>query len=193
MEKSKKRTILTIVTMTILSIIVVWFYFYWSNRTVSTNDASDVELTEVDKFLNKDLELYYPETPREVVKLYSGMMKLLYTDIDDEQVKSLALKIRELYDVELIEINPKEQYLNNLYTEIASWKEKGRKITNYLLYDEEAEAVSTIDGMDYATVYISYTVQENGKVTERWRFLLRKNELGRWKLLGWEYVPEENV
>lgn len=191
MSKSKKRTITTVISMSIVAILILLLYFYWTNRTDPLNEASVENLSEVEQLLNKDLELYYPETPRELVKLYSSMMKVLYTEIDDTQTKALALKMRELCDTEFLDNNPEESYLNNLYTEIAAWKEKDRRITNFLLTDEDKNENNVIDGKEYATVYISYTFQEKSKFSETWRYLTRKNEEGDWKILGWEYVPEE--
>jgi hypothetical protein len=194
MGKAKKRTTTTIVVMTLLAIMVLLFYFYWSNRT-DPLDSSLENLSEVEKLLNKDLDLYYPETPREVVKLFSNMMKVLYDDLDnkmdDEEVQALALKIRELYDTEFLENNPETIYLQNLYTDIASWKEKSRRITNYRLVKEDQEQENEIDGVKYSMNYVTFTIQENSKFTETWRILLRQDENEKWKILGWEALADD--
>jgi hypothetical protein len=186
MKKAKNRTTATIVVMTILAIIILLFYYYWSNRTTPLEDASGDNLTEVEKLINKDLELYYPETPREVVKLFSSMIKNLYDNPKDEEVEALAIKIRELYDEEFLASNPQEVYLQNLYTDIAAWKEKDRRITNYLLVNEDLEKESEIEGVKFSVNYVSFTIQENGKFTETWKILLRQGEDKNWKILGWQ-------
>jgi asparagine synthetase B (glutamine-hydrolysing) len=191
MGKAKRRTATTIVMMVITAIIILLLYFYWTNRTEPLKQASVEKLSEVQKLLNKDLEKNYPETPREVVKLHSSMLKTLYTDLKDEDVKALALKIRELYDTEFLEKNPEAQYLQNTYSDIVQWKEKKRRITNYILVNEDLEQESEIDGKKYAVVYVSYTIQENSKFTETWKYLLRLSEDNKWKILGWEFVPQE--
>jgi asparagine synthetase B (glutamine-hydrolysing) len=191
MGKAKMRTATTIVMMVITAIIILLLYFYWTNRTEPLKEASVKKLSEVQKLLNKDLEINYPETPREVVKLHSSMLKTLYTDLKDEDVKALALKIRELYDTEFLEKNPEAQYLQNTYSDIVQWKEKKRRITNYILVNEDLEQESEIDGKKYAVVYVSYTIQENSKFTETWKYLLRLSEDNKWKILGWEFVPQE--
>ena len=192
MGKAKKRTTTTIVVMTLLAIMVLLFYFYWSNRT-DPIDTSIENQSEVEKLLNKDLELYYPETPREVVKLFSNMMKVLYDDLenkmDDADLKALALKIRELYDAEFLENNQEDIYLQNLYTDIASWKDKNRRITNSRSVNEDLEQESEIDGVKYSVNYVTFTIQENSKITETWKILLRQDENKKWKILGWELVP----
>jgi len=192
MGKAKKRTTITIVVMTLIAIVVLLSYCYWSNRT-DPIDISEENQSEVEKLLNKDLELYYPETPREVVKLFSNMMKVLYDDLDnkmdDADIKALALKIRELYDTEFLENNQEDIYLQNLYTDIASWKEKDRRITNYRLDNEDLEQESEIDGVKYSVDYVTFTIQENSKFTETWKILLRQDENEKWKILGWELAP----
>ena len=186
--KAKKRTISTIIAMTLFAILVIGVYYYLSTRTQPLIKTDEDDLSEVEVLLNKNLEQYYPETPREVVKLYSSMMKLFYTDIEDTQLEALALKIRELYDQELLDENPEEEYLDNLYAEIASWNKAGRTITNFIFSKAMKDEKSDVDGKEYAVVYITYTVQEDGKTTQLWKFLLRRNDDKKWKILGWDHV-----
>lgn len=193
MGKAKKRTTTTIGVMILFAIIILTFYYYMVNRTEPLEDASVENLSEQEKILNIDLENYYPETPREVTKLFARIMKTLYSnDLKDEEVKPLALKIRELYDEEFLQNNPEDTYLDSLYTDIAKWKEDKRRITNYLLIKKDQELKEEIDGVKYAVNYVSYTIQENIKFTETWKVLLRQDENSKWKILGWEFVPKEN-
>ncbi len=191
MRKEKNRTAATVITMLVIAFAVISFYFYWSYRSVPLQELSEENMTEVEKLLNKDLERYYPETPRETVKLLGSMIKVLYDNISDDEVKELAIKVRELYDDDFLAVNPEETYLMNLYTDIASWKEKNRRISTYYLVKQELEQREVMGGREYATVYISFTIQENMKFTEIWKVMLRQNEDEQWKILGWQIVPEE--
>ncbi|MDF2538991.1 MAG: hypothetical protein K0S76_2012 [Herbinix sp.] len=191
MGKGKKRTTATIMSMVVVGAAIVLFYFYWVNRTDPLDETSVEELTDVQKLLQKDLDTNYPETPREVVKLHSNMLKILYTELNDEDTQALALKIRELYDEEFLANNPETTYLKDLYAEISEWKKVNRKIANYILVNEDQEQENTVDGEKYADVYVSYTIQEKGKFAEVWRFLLRMSDEGKWKILGWKFVPDE--
>lgn len=191
MGKARKRTTSTIITMVIVAIVILMLYYYFTNRTEPFDEASVDQLSEVELLINRDLQENYPETPREVVKLHSSILKVLYTDLKDEDVKALSLKMRGLYDQELLENNPEVDYLKNMYSEISEWKSKNRRITNYILVKKELEQKSEIDGREYADIYVSYTIQEKGKFSEVWRFLLRLSEDEKWKILGWTYVPEE--
>lgn len=189
--KAGRRTITTIGFMTLFAIIILMFYYYWSNRTEPIQDTSVENMSEFDKIMNEDLTLYYPETPREVVKLFARIMKALYNNPKDDEIKPLALKIRELYDVDFLANNPEDAFLTNLSTDIAAWKDKDRRITNYLLVNEDQEQETEIEGVKYSVNYVSYTIQENGKFTETWKVLLRQDENKKWKIVGWEYVPKD--
>lgn len=193
MHNGRNRTAATVVTMLVIAMAILSFYFYWSYRIKPLDEKAVEEMTEVQKLLNKDLELYYPETPREVSKLFGGMMKNLYDNITDEEVEALALKVRELYDEDFLAANPQETYLNNLYSDIASWKKVNRRITAYHLVNEEQEQQEQIEGVEYAITYLSFTIQESGKFTETWKLMLRQDKDKKWKILGWKVVPEDTL
>lgn len=192
MGKARKRTTATIGFMTLFAIIILLFYYYWTNRVTPLEDASVENLSETEKILAVDLENNYPATSREVVKYFARIMKALYNNTEDSDIEPLALRIRELYDEEFLKNNPEDAYLTNLKTDIAEWKDKDRRITNYLLGNEDQEEESEVDGVKYSVNYVTYTIQENGKFTEAWKVLLRQDDEKRWKIVGWEFVPEEN-
>lgn len=187
MGKAKNRTIATITFMSVVAIVVILFYYEWTKYEKPTEETSVENMTEVQKVLMKDLDLYYPETPREVIKLYGTMVKLLYSDSSDEEIENLAVKIRELYDEEFLARNPEKDYITNLLTDIAASNNINRKITNYVIYDNSF-ITKDIDGIEYTEAKISFTFQEKGKYSQEWRMLLRKNN-NRWKIVGWEVMP----
>lgn len=190
MEKGKKRTTATVIVMIVLAAFIIIFYYYWSNRTEPL--SSSKKQSEEQLLINKDLKLYYPDTPREVVKLFAHMMKAIYGDqASEDEVKALALKIRELYDQELLNKNPEDTYLANLNSDLAKWKKEKRKITNYLMVRENKDEDSEIDGVKYATRYVSFTIQKNNKFSEVWKVLLRQDKDKKWKILGWKLAPED--
>jgi len=189
-SKGKQRTAWTIIIMTILAIAIIIFYFYWTNRTNPLGGNPDEKLSETQKLIKKDLDLYYPETPREVVKLFGSMMKALYNEREDDEINALALKIRELYDEELLANNPEDKYLKDLYSDLAEWEESDRRISNYLLIDDEEDTKTEIEGVSYTVIRIAFTIQENTKFTETWKVLLRQDENEKWKIVGWGSVPQ---
>ena len=190
MNKARRRTAVTIGVMTLFAVIILVFYYYLENRVPSGEETSVQNMTETEKILAYDLETNYPQTPREAVKLFARIMRALYNDPEEEEIEPLALKIRGLYDEEFLSNNLEETYLNNLKEDIASWKDSGRRITNYLLVNEASEQEKELEGVKYSVNYVSYTIQESGKFTETWKVLLRQDKEKKWKILGWEYVSE---
>jgi hypothetical protein len=55
--------------------------------------------------------------------------------------------------------------------------------------NEDQENKVEMDGREYATVFVSYFILEDGKASETRKFLMRKSEDGKWKILGWEIEP----
>lgn len=191
MKKTKNRTAVTIVIMSLLAIVILAFYFYWSYRTKPIAETTLENMTEAQKLIAKDMELYYPETPREVVKLFGDMMKALYDKVSDEDMEPLALKVRELYDEEFLAVNPEETYLANLKSDLAEWKKEDRRITTCFISNREKEQQSELEGVKYSINYITFTIQENLKFSETWEVMLRQNSDKQWKILGWKVVPVE--
>ena len=66
-----------------------------------------------------------------------------------------------------------------------------RKIENNFVVNEQDEELIVKDGKEYATAYISFTITEKGKTTELRRYIMRKDEENKWKILGWEYIPDK--
>jgi len=186
MGSAKQRTLITIFVMSTIAVLVILLYHYLVNRT----EVSIEEPTEVEVLINKDLELYYPATPKEVVKLYSNMLQNLYTELEEDEYKALGLKMRELYDEELLEINSLDKHINQLSNEILEWKNAKRRIVNFS-FDNDKDNLSRVeDGVEYQIINVSYTFEERSKFIEDYSFILRKDENNRWKILGWRLVPQ---
>ena len=189
--KKAKRSITNIFTViSLLAVILVLFIVNRSQKADKLKETSMEKLSEVQKILEMDFENEYPRSPREVAKLHGDMTRLLYSGIEDEEIKELAVKIRELCDQELLEQNPMEQYLKDLYSDIALWRKVNRKIENNFVVNEEQETIVKKDGKEYATAYISFTITEKVKTSELRKYLMRKDENNRWKILGWEYISD---
>ncbi|HHU72958.1 MAG TPA: hypothetical protein GXZ21_13145 [Clostridiales bacterium] len=186
MGSAKQRTLITIFVMSTIAVLVILLYHYLVNRT----EVSIEEPTEVEVLINKDLELYYPATPKEVVKLYSNMLQNLYTELEEDEYKALGLKMRELYDEELLEINSLDKHINQLSNEILEWKNAKRRIVNFS-FDNDKDNLSRVeDGVEYQINNVSYTFEERSKFIEDYSFILRKDENNRWKILGWRLIPQ---
>lgn len=190
MGNAAKKITSVIVTILIIAIIASLFYMDWSIKSDKKKKESEQTLSEAGELLARDLEKDYPGTPREVAKYYSNMTKVLYSGLEDDEVEALAKRMRELYDEEFRNNTPEEVYLKDLYSEIAAWNKAERKITNFLLVDEDMEEQWEADGRSYANVYVDYYTLDDRKSSQTRNYLMRKSEDGKWKILGWKYVIE---
>lgn len=190
MRKSKKPMTALFTFISIAAVLFILFYISRYQQAEKLKETSKDKLTEVQRVLDMDLDNDYPKTPRDVAKLHGDMTRLLYSGIEDDEIDELAIKIRELYDDEFLENNPMEQYLKDLYTDIALWLKVNRRIENNFIVNEDQEEVIKKDGREYATAYVSFTITERGKTSELRRYLMQKDKDNKWKILGWEYIPE---
>lgn len=186
MGNTKQRTLITVFVMSTIAVIVILSYYYLVNRP----EVSDDEPTEVEVLISKDLELYYPATPKEVVRLFSNIFQNLYTELEEDEYKALSLKVRELYDEELLEINSIDKNLNQLSNEILEWQDAKRRIINFSIVNDDKNLSRVEDGIEYQTINVTYTFEEKSKFIEDYSFILRKDDNNRWKILGWKFVPE---
>lgn len=191
MKKSKK-VVSYVLTISFMALIVIVFLLLGrSQKKDKLEEASLVKSTEVQQILAMDLEKEYPKTPRDVAKLHGDMTKLLYSGLGDEEVKDLAMKIRELCDEELLNNNTEETYLQELYTDLSLWNKFDRRIEHVYSVNKDKEENYEIDGVEYATAYISFTIVERGKTSEHRQYILRKSDGKRWMILGWNILSEQ--
>lgn len=187
--KGVKGTIILIV----LIIMIVSYYFYLSNKTAANKEES-TQVSVVQSLLLENLEMKYPPSPKEVVKYYCEITKAFYNETyTDEELTELAMKIRELYDDELLANNSKEQYLIDIKTDIQSFKQKKCTVSSYTTSASTDVAYFKADGYDFAKLYCMFTLRQGTEfkyTTEQ--FLLRKDTEGHWKIYGWELAdPNE--
>ena len=191
MKKAKRPISSVFTVISIAAVIVVLIFVNQSKQANNLKETSKEKLSEAEKMLELDLDADYPETPRDVAKLHGDMTRLLYSGVEDDEIKKLAIKIRALYDEEFLNNNPEEQYLSILYSDIALWLQLKRRIEYNTVVYEDLEEIVVQDGQEYATAFVSFTITEKGKTSEIRRYLMRKDKDNRWKILGWEYVSED--
>lgn len=188
-----KRRMRWLVTLTLLAVVVVIWYYVDSNKPLESEGTREVgEVTEIDKVLNKDLEKSYPHTAREVIQLFIRIQKCYYNEKwSEEEFVKLAYKATELFDEELKNSNPFDEYYEELKTEVSQYKDE-KKIINRTILDKTSEIVySTVEEQKYASLNCTYYLKSasgTSKVIET--YILRKDEEDRWKILGWKEYEE---
>lgn len=192
MKKTKQKTLWTILIMVavVIAVAIGFWRIMEAKRTKSQNEQKS-KIEEVNAIVEKDFEANYPGTPREVVKMYSRISSCCYNqDLSDEEITLLVGKMRELFDEELLASNPEEEHIANLKKDAESYHKAKKSISSYTVDKNSSVKKKTIDGKEYASLRASYLVQEkNSGYTKTYEeFLLRADENGRWKIVGWEAV-----
>lgn len=188
MNKAKKQKSTFFTVISVAAVVIAMIFVTQSQQANKQKETSLVNLSEVEKMLEMNLDNDYPKTPRDVAGLHGDMTRLLYSGLEDDEITELALMVRDLYDEEFLSNNPEEQYLKNLYSDIALWNKVSRKIELNVVVNKDLEEVYTQDGKEYAIAFVSFTITEKGKTSELRRYLMRKDKTDRWKILGWEYI-----
>lgn len=168
-------------------------YTYILNNNTSTPAETDSAVSEVGKLASRDLETDYPNTPRKVVEYYSQITKCFYEEeLSEETLKKLVQQTRLLYDEELLAQNPEEDAWKNIKDYIEEYKKESRKITEYIIEDSKDIQYYTKDENSYAIITVLYFTRDKSGTFKTYEdYLLRKNENGEWKILGWELTQKE--
>ncbi|MBQ6574948.1 MAG: hypothetical protein IJL90_02440 [Lachnospiraceae bacterium] len=177
-----------LIVFVVLAIGIVGLFFYLSNRAKIVDEGKQNRMTPVQEILSRNLENNYPPTPKEVLKLYSEITRCFYGEAytDDELVK-LALFSRQLFDDELVANQTDDQYLSALRMDIESWKKDNKVISSYSVSSSTDVQEYSYGGREWAQLYCIYSIRMGtnvAPVTEH--FILRKDDIGHWKILGWE-------
>ena len=183
----KKSRVIIIVVVCVA--LLVGGYLFWMNKNGNAS-SEDVELTKVQQLITKDLSKNYPATPREVVKLYNEIITCYYSEeYTEDELEALADMVLSLMDAELAANNPKEDYLKRVKADILSYEAAERVIVSYTLESSNDVEFGAIDGEESAIVQSSYFIKEKNSYSKTYQdYLLRKNEVGEWKILGFEKV-----
>lgn len=179
----KQKTSRVIAAVLAIALIVGAYYYFAVYRSVSAED--NVELTEVQKVITKDLETNYPATPREVVKLYNRIQECFYNETyTDEELYALGDQARMLFDEELLENNPRDSYFSALKSDIADFQAKSKTIMSSDVCDSNDVHFQTVDGDECAYVTAAYFLDEDKSYSRtKQMYVLRKDEDGNWKIL----------
>lgn len=184
-----KKYIRTIFITAIMPMLCIGFFMYLSNREPSqTATEKDLAKQEVDNLTTIDIEKNYPESPKEVIKLYARITKAYYKgDLTDAKIEALGKQARILFDSELKGTQTDSEFLKALKADIESYKSAGRYVSDYSIEDSAMVNYSTFQGRKYAFIVMTYTLRENDKlIVSRTKYTLRQDDKGRWKILFWE-------
>ena len=184
----KSAAVLAVMVITVFAL-----YYYLVNKV--ERSSPEVETTAIQDVLLRNLETDYPATVREVIKYYNEIMSCYYSESPtDEELKDLADKALELYDTELVNFQSEEMYLADLKTEIAGFASSGTVLSHVALSSSTAVDYFTYKGRECAQIRCIYTMrQKTSMMTIKEIYVLRKDDNGRWKILGWTPAEDETT
>lgn len=178
--------------------IVIWIIFYTVNNRNNNSvfNEKSSENVEAQAIISKDLTRFYPSTSREVVRLYQRINTCLMSGkYTEEEFYKIVDQLRMLYDDELNKLNPRDAYCDSLYNEILTFKNGGKNIviTNVQL-ESQAEKYE-VDNKKMASIVGMFVIRDKKGINRTYeKFILREDEKGNWKILGWDLTePVEFV
>ena len=176
----------------ILVVLLGGYFFYLSNYKMPKEEEV---VTKVQEVLLKNLDTDYPPTPREVIKYYSEITKCLYNEsYTEEQFEQMADKLLALYDSELAQNNPREQYLIDLKKDVNDFLGCNYSIVKYTTSTSTDVEYYTHEGRECAKLYCTYSIKSgaNYKSSQQVFILRQDTDNGHWKILGFDIVTSEN-
>ena len=189
MKKNIRNVIIAIVC-----VAAVVGGFYWVTQREADKTADEVELTEVQKVITKDIEENYPATPREVVKTYNRIICCFYNEeYTEQELYALGDQARLLFDEELLENNPRDIYFEDLKADIADYEANERTIASTSVSSSNDVEFKTIDGRECAYVETAYFIKEGNSFNRTYQmYLLRKDEDGNWKIVAFQKIKGDS-
>lgn len=179
----KKKARVTVLSVICIAAVLGGYLYLTLHRRASVEDAAD--LTKIQEIITKDLDQKYPATPREVVKLYNRIITCYYDEeYTQDELYDLGDQARKLFDAELLDNNPRDQYFEDLQNEIKDYKERSKTIVSSTVSKSNDVKYETVDGDECAYVTSSYFIQEKKSYSRTYQmYVLRKDEDGNWKIL----------
>ncbi|MCL2253955.1 MAG: hypothetical protein FWC09_05860 [Lachnospiraceae bacterium] len=181
-----------IVVFILLAALVTSVYFYLSNIKARSSSDESTKVTRVHELINRNIDVRYPPTPKELVTFFADVTKCLYNEeYTNAEFEKLGEQLYALYDLELMEENPWNLYLDNLQYDIEANRKKGLTISSFIVSSSTDVKYYTEDGLDYAGLHCLFTLRSGTDLLSvDHQFLLRKDEGGRWRILGWQVFDE---
>ncbi|MBQ7766086.1 MAG: hypothetical protein IJ397_04510 [Lachnospiraceae bacterium] len=193
MTNGRKIIIILIVVLGISAVLGMFIYI--NNKPQTEQAEEDVVISNVDNVVLRNLEMNYPPTPKEVLKYYSEITICFYEEnLSEEDLVRLAQTARKLYDEELCAGITEEEYIDSLRDDILEFNSLGVVVSGYTVSASTDVEEFVVDGRECARLYATYRLRQGTEyIYSNEVFIMRKDENGHWKILGWELLEEEEV
>ena len=192
MRKHWKMVIIVI----ICAALCLGYYYYLANKPAE-KDATDqaVQNEELAYLTTRNISDNYPESVRDVVKLYARITKECYEpDITDEDIEKLGHQARLLFDDELKGTQTDDEFMQALKDDINVYRSNDARINSFSIQSANDTKYTTFNNRDYASLQLVYYIREGSNLhTSGTKFTLRKDNSGKWKILYWELVDSVDL
>lgn len=187
MYKKTQNPVVVGIVMALLAVFIIGGFFLVRSIGIKNLELKKSK-TEVEKLMELNLDDNYPGNAREVLKIYNRILKCCYNEeLTDEQIKKLAEQNQKLFDEQLLEKNPLDQYVEKLKKDIEDYKSKKTTIANIAIQDLAEAEREERGGYKFCNLLVSYIVKDTkGLKTTNEKYYLREDDKGRWKILFWE-------
>nr|WP_317360142.1 DUF6715 family protein [uncultured Tyzzerella sp.] len=189
-KNNKGNNIIGILFIILISLIVLAFIGFSILKSGNTSGYFNKEDRVAAKAIYDKIisisEENYPQTPEDVVKVYTEGYKLLYGDKikDLSIVPNIIEKQRLLFSEKLLDKNPLEEQINGVLASIQNLKNNKIKITSINVKP------TTYDQRDNTLAYVKVDKKDSFFQTYYYIYHLKLEE-GKWKITGW-YNTDEN-
>lgn len=187
MYKKTQNPVVVGIVMALLAVFIIGGFFLVRSIGLKNLEIKKSK-TEVEKLMELNLDDNYPGNAREVLKIYNRILKCCYNEeLTDEQIKKLAEQNQKLFDEQLLEKNPLDQYVEKLKKDIEDYKSKKTTIANIAIQELAEAEREERGGYKFCNLLVSYIVKDTkGLKTTNEKYYLREDDKGRWKILFWE-------
>ncbi|WP_058486313.1 DUF6715 family protein [Defluviitalea phaphyphila] len=174
----------------VIGIIIIIFCLFLYYVSLNENKLKDKEseISEFDKIINLNIEKEEFSNPEDVITRNNQIIAYLYGgEVKLEEVETLVILQRNLFDLDLLEINPLEEQVKKVKATIEEYKKNGFKVIGIkqksAVYEENNKSIAKIKVVQYT----------NGNTDNYLEYYLRKQEDNTWKILGWEIVDKFEI
>ena len=196
--KKKKGTVTTIIFLVILASAIFGIYYFArfkADERAKKQAEKNAQPTEISQILDLNIDANYPDTARTVLRLYGRIVSaMLNEELKDGELRKLESQLRRLFDVEFLLNNSEDEQFNALNLERNDYRDHKRTVDSYLVDSAGNAEHKVIDGRECYSALVNFVVKENGISSTLYEeFLLRRDDTGKWKILGWRRVDKDGV
>ena len=186
---AKSAIIKSVVLVVLGALIILGIYFLFT-RNKKVEKEEDYVLTAVDEITTTNLEKNYPADARMVVDFYGKIMRTLYReDYTQEQQMKMLDVLAGIMDDELLA--GQASFYQSMRSEVEQRKKEDYSIVAYVVQNAEPNVVK-VSGNKMCNVDCLFSLR-HGTVTTAsyYQFVMRQDDEGRWKILGWVVKQDE--